>query len=146
MCRCETALNVGLPLQKLCISTFFSNTSRASLYFTYTALCTSLSLIFFFKSVLEGTSGGWVSLAFYMVSIYVFSICESYDDILRWGWWLECHIKENTEKAELICVCPIHTSRLGAKKYEYTFLGNRQKWRKLLYLGPMGQYWIFYGH
>ena len=40
-----------------------------------------------------------------------------------------------TYKGEHICVCLIHTLRLGASKYEYPFLGRRPTSRKLLYLG-----------
>ena len=44
-----------------------------------------------------------------------------------------------------MCMPYMYTSRLGDLKYEYPFLGRRHTSRKLLYLGPMGQYWSLYG-
>ena len=40
-------------------------------------------------------------------------------------------------------ICLIHTFRPFSLKYEYPFLGRRQ--RKVVYLGSIGQYWTPYG-
>ena len=65
-----------------------------------------------------------ISLAFYMLGILCNS-CVRYDDILRGGDDLSTILKRTPKKVELICVWLIHTSRFGASKYEYPYLGRR---------------------